>query len=64
MHKSSSSEHGEVWIARVFDSDEHFNYATVKLEFDTCPENLLEREYEVMKAIGKHENIIECIKFG
>ena len=65
LGKTGSSEHGEIWLARVYGrEEEEIKYATVKLEFDSSADNVLEREYEVMKAIGKHKNIIEYIEFG
>jgi serine/threonine protein kinase len=55
-----------VWIARLYggEQDQAMKYAAIKVEIKPTAENLLEREFKVMKAIGKHQHIIEYIELG
>jgi hypothetical protein len=55
-----------VWIARLYggEQDQEMKYAAIKVEIEPTADNLLEREFKVMKAIGKHQNIIEYIELG
>ena len=54
-----------MWIGRVYEAEqESFRYAAIKVEMKPTPNNELEREFNVMKEIGRHENIIGYIEFG
>ena len=57
---------GEVWIGRVYGDgqDRSFSYAAIKVELKPTENNELERESSVMRAIGRHENIIGHIEFA
>jgi serine/threonine protein kinase len=56
---------GVVWIARLFETpdDTDFKIVVVKVQQDADSDSL-EREFEVMKNIGRHKNIINYIELG
>jgi hypothetical protein len=40
------------------------SYAAIKVGINLVGDKLLEKEFEIMKAIGIHTNIIRYIEFG
>ena len=56
---------GAVWIARLFDTanDTDFKIVVVKVQLKTTSDSL-EREFEVMKNIGRHKSLINYIELG
>jgi hypothetical protein len=40
------------------------SYAAIKVGKNPTGDKLLEREFTIMRAIGTHTNIVNCIEFG
>jgi len=55
-----------VWIARLYGPgpEGSIKIAAIKVEIKPTADNLLEKEFQAMKAIGKHNHIIEYIELG
>jgi hypothetical protein len=61
-----SGTFGEVWIGRLYgpEYDLSNSYAAIKVGIDQIGDSLLEKEFQVMKAIGTNTNIIRYIELG
>ena len=54
---------GEVWLGRHHESST-VKYVALKLEKIVIPDGGIKKEFEVMKNIDKHQNLIEYIEFA
>ncbi len=66
LERLGTGSFGEVWIARLLEGpdESQIRYVAVKVELKSSTQNALMSEFQVMKTIGKHENLIEYIEFG
>ena len=67
LQKIGNGSYGEVWIGRLQANSEVLNeiqYVAVKIELKSSSDISLKKEYEVMKIIGKHPNLIEYFEYA
>ena len=65
IEKLDEGGNGVVWIARLFETpdDTDLKIVVVKVQQDADSDSL-EREFEVMQNIGRHERLINYIELG
>ena len=64
LDKIGEGTYGKVWVGRYSNPEIGSRLAAIKLETNDRTENSLFKEFQVMKKIGKQQNVIEYLEYA